>query len=173
VIDAALCGHEYSRLAKILNKPEHRRFNRARRPIRILRETEVATLYYVEMIAKSDLVAIYTASSVRNSHSFGGTRSALGTNPILSGRRHRGARLSSTWHICVHGNRLGVPRTARLMAARRRGGRCQGRPPRDPTMARLEALLPFGGLYGLWARLCRAGVGVLAASALDPYKEDG
>jgi len=28
VIDAALCGYEYSGLAKILNIPEHRRFQR-------------------------------------------------------------------------------------------------------------------------------------------------
>jgi hypothetical protein len=27
VIDAALCGYEYSGLAKVLNIPEHRRFN--------------------------------------------------------------------------------------------------------------------------------------------------
>src|SRR6266513_757040 len=45
VIDAALCGYEYSGLAKILNIPEHRRFGLPRRPMRILRETEVSALY--------------------------------------------------------------------------------------------------------------------------------
>src|SRR5262249_22177308 len=45
VIDAALCGYEYSGLAKILNIPEHRRFARPRRPMRILRETPVSALY--------------------------------------------------------------------------------------------------------------------------------
>ena len=39
VIDAALCGYEYSGLAKILNIPEHRRFRLPRRPMRVLRET--------------------------------------------------------------------------------------------------------------------------------------
>jgi len=45
VIDAALCGYEYSGLAKLLNIPEHRRFNHSRQPMRLLRETEVSALY--------------------------------------------------------------------------------------------------------------------------------
>jgi LDH2 family malate/lactate/ureidoglycolate dehydrogenase len=44
VIDAALCGYEYSGLAKILNIPEHRRFKRPRQPIRVVRETEVSVM---------------------------------------------------------------------------------------------------------------------------------
>jgi LDH2 family malate/lactate/ureidoglycolate dehydrogenase len=44
-IDAALCGYEYSGLAKLLNIPEHRRFKQPRCPIRVLRETEVSVLY--------------------------------------------------------------------------------------------------------------------------------
>ncbi|MBV8778579.1 MAG: Ldh family oxidoreductase, partial [Alphaproteobacteria bacterium] len=42
VIDAALCGYEYSGLAKLLNVPEHRRFAQPRQPIRPIRETEVS-----------------------------------------------------------------------------------------------------------------------------------
>lgn len=45
VIDAALCGYEYSGLAKLLNVPEHRRFGSPRQPIRLIRETEVSALY--------------------------------------------------------------------------------------------------------------------------------
>src|SRR5438128_11705186 len=45
VIDAALCGYEYSGLAKILNIPEHPRFAQPRRPMRVVRETEVSALY--------------------------------------------------------------------------------------------------------------------------------
>src|ERR1700736_1890783 len=44
-IDAALCGYEYSGLAKLLNIPEHRRFKRPRYPMKVLRETEISTLY--------------------------------------------------------------------------------------------------------------------------------
>jgi hypothetical protein len=44
MLDAALCGYEYSGLAKILIIPEHRRFKQPRRPISVLRETEVSVL---------------------------------------------------------------------------------------------------------------------------------
>src|SRR5215813_5025443 len=128
VIDAALCGYEYSGLAKILNIPEHRRFKRPRYPMKALRETEISTFYdggnnvgmlvmyhatraaiekvadrgiavvgvtnswmsgrsayYMEMIAKADLVGMHTAASARSVAPFGGTRPALGTNPIAFG----------------------------------------------------------------------------------------
>ncbi|HEX2338804.1 MAG TPA: Ldh family oxidoreductase [Hyphomicrobiaceae bacterium] len=42
VIDAALCGYEYSGLAKILNIPESEHFQLPRRPTQVLRETEVS-----------------------------------------------------------------------------------------------------------------------------------
>jgi len=42
VIDAALCGYEYSGLAKILNIPEHRRFAQPRQKMRVLHETPVS-----------------------------------------------------------------------------------------------------------------------------------
>jgi LDH2 family malate/lactate/ureidoglycolate dehydrogenase len=45
VLDAALCGYEYSGLAKILNVIESPRFKEPRRPLSVLRETEVSTLY--------------------------------------------------------------------------------------------------------------------------------
>src|ERR1700730_3591182 len=103
-IDAALCGYAYSGLAKLLNIPEHRRFKRPRYAMKVLRDTEISTLYdggnnvgmlviyhaaraaidkaaargvaivgvtnswmsgrsayYMEMIAKADLVGIHTA----------------------------------------------------------------------------------------------------------------
>ena len=44
-IDAALCGYEYSGLAKILNFPEHRRFKQPRYPMTVLRETEISVLF--------------------------------------------------------------------------------------------------------------------------------
>jgi O-methyltransferase involved in polyketide biosynthesis len=45
VIDAALCGYEYSGLAKILNIPEHPRFKAPSEPMGVLRETAVSTLF--------------------------------------------------------------------------------------------------------------------------------
>jgi LDH2 family malate/lactate/ureidoglycolate dehydrogenase len=45
VVDAALCGYEYSGLAKILNLPESRHFRLPRRPIKVLRETDVSIAF--------------------------------------------------------------------------------------------------------------------------------
>ena len=45
VIDAALCGYEYSGLPKILNVAEHRRLREPRLPMRALRETAVSVRY--------------------------------------------------------------------------------------------------------------------------------
>ena len=45
VIDAALCGYEYSGLAKILNLPESPRFKLPRRPMTVLHETDVSVAY--------------------------------------------------------------------------------------------------------------------------------
>ena len=44
-IDAALCGYEYSGLAKILNIPDSPSFREPRRPLRVLRETDVSVAY--------------------------------------------------------------------------------------------------------------------------------
>ena len=45
VIDAALCGYEYSGLAKILNIPESGHFKLPRRPIKVMRETDVSLAF--------------------------------------------------------------------------------------------------------------------------------
>ena len=45
VIDAALCNYEYSGLAKILNIPESEHFKLPRRPMKVLRETDVSLAF--------------------------------------------------------------------------------------------------------------------------------
>jgi LDH2 family malate/lactate/ureidoglycolate dehydrogenase len=45
VIDAALCGYEYSGLAKILNLPDSEHFRLPRRPMKLLRETDVSLAF--------------------------------------------------------------------------------------------------------------------------------
>ena len=45
VIDAALCGYEYSGLPKLLNVAEHPRFKAPRGPMRALKETSVSVLF--------------------------------------------------------------------------------------------------------------------------------
>ena len=44
-IDAALCGYEYSGLAKILNIPDSKHFRQPRRPLKVLRETDVSLAF--------------------------------------------------------------------------------------------------------------------------------
>jgi LDH2 family malate/lactate/ureidoglycolate dehydrogenase len=45
VIDAALCGYEYSGLPKLLNVADHPRFKTPRSPLRVLKETSVSILF--------------------------------------------------------------------------------------------------------------------------------
>src|SRR4030095_16656173 len=45
VIDAALCGYEYSGLPKLLNVADHPRFKAPRGPMRVRRETSVSALF--------------------------------------------------------------------------------------------------------------------------------
>src|SRR5262245_62146966 len=44
-IDAALCGYEYSGLAKILNIPDSSHFKMPRRPLKVVRETDVSLAF--------------------------------------------------------------------------------------------------------------------------------
>jgi LDH2 family malate/lactate/ureidoglycolate dehydrogenase len=45
VIDAALCGYEYSGLAKLLNLPESENFRLPRRAMKVLRETDISLAF--------------------------------------------------------------------------------------------------------------------------------
>ncbi|HKS89530.1 MAG TPA: Ldh family oxidoreductase [Stellaceae bacterium] len=217
VIDAALCGYEYSGLAKILNIPEHRRFALPRRPMRALHETEVSTLYdggnnvgmvamyhaaraaivkaathgisvigvtdswmsgrsayFVEMIAKADLVAIHTASSGGAVAPYGGTRPVLGTNPIafaLPGED--GPLVLDMGTSAFMATELQL--RARLGQSLPEGVALDpdGRPTRDAAAARRGALLPFGGHKGFGLGLIVQAFGLLGGAALDPGGEDG
>jgi LDH2 family malate/lactate/ureidoglycolate dehydrogenase len=217
VVDAALCGYEYSGLAKILNIPESPRFAAPRRKMAVLRETDVSTLYdggnnigmltlhhaaraaiakaasrgialigltnswmsgrsahFVEMIARADLVALHTASSSRAVAPFGGTRPALGTNPIAFALpTARGsvvfdmgtASFMMTEVMLRERRGEGLPQGVALDAA--------GAPTIDPASARQGALLPFGGYKGFGLALMVQALGVLAGSALDLEGDNG
>ena len=60
VIDAALCGYEYSGLPKILNVAEYPRFKLPRRPMRVMRETPVSVLF--DGGNKNGMVGMYCAT---------------------------------------------------------------------------------------------------------------
>jgi LDH2 family malate/lactate/ureidoglycolate dehydrogenase len=217
VIDAALCGYEYSGLAKILNIPEHPRFAQPRRPIKILRETEVSALYdggnnngmvamyhaaqaaiakaaahgiaiigvtdswmsgrsayFVEMIARADLVAIHTASSGGAVAPHGGSRPVLGTNPIafaLPGDdgplvldMGTSAFMGTDLALRV---RLGTPLPEGVAIDR------DGNPTRDANEARDGALLPFGSHKGFGLGLIVQAFGLLGGAAAVADNNDG
>jgi LDH2 family malate/lactate/ureidoglycolate dehydrogenase len=217
VIDAALCGYEYSGLAKLLNIPEHHRFALPRRPMRILHETPVSALYdggnnvgmvamyhaaeaaiakaeahgisvigvtnswmsgrsalFVEMIANAGLVAIHTASSGPVVAPYGGTKPALGTNPIafafpgengpLVLDMGTSAFMATELQLRV---RLNEPLPEGVGIDR------DGRPTRDAAAVRDGALLPFGGHKGFGLGLIVQAFGLLGGAALVPGNDDG
>ena len=211
VLDAALCGYEYSGLAKLLNVAESPRFAAPRSPMRVARETAVSALfdggnnvgmltmyhatrdaiaraqrhgialvgvtntwtsgrgaYYVEMLARSGLVGMHTVSASRRVAPLGGAKAALGTNPISFGFPTAADPLVID---------LG---TSAFMATdlkvRERAGTLlpegvaidpDGHPTRDPRLARLGAILPFGGHKGYGLALAVRALGVLCNPALD------
>jgi LDH2 family malate/lactate/ureidoglycolate dehydrogenase len=214
VLDAALCGYEYSGLAKILNIPEHPRFREPRQPLALLRETAVSALYdggnnvgmlvmyhaaraaiakaaeagfavlavahswmsgrsayYVEMIAKADLVALHTAAVAPAVAPPDGLRPALGTNPIAFGMPSArgpvvfdmGTSAFMMTDLALR-ERMGqlLPEGVAIDAA--------GRPTRDPAAARKGAILPFGGYKGFGLAFMVAALGALAGAGAA---EDG
>jgi LDH2 family malate/lactate/ureidoglycolate dehydrogenase len=62
VVDAALCGYEYSGLPKILNVAEHRQLRQPRRPMRALRETSVSALF--DGGNNNGMVTMYRATQI-------------------------------------------------------------------------------------------------------------
>ena len=62
VVDAALCGYEYSGLPKILNVAEHRQLKQPRQPMRALRETPVSALF--DGGNNNGMVAMYRVTQV-------------------------------------------------------------------------------------------------------------
>ena len=85
VIDAALCGYEYSGLAKILNIPEHRRFAEPRREMRLVHETEVSALY--DGGNNNGMIAMYHAAEAAIAKAAAHGIAVIGvTNSWMSGR---------------------------------------------------------------------------------------
>ena len=217
MVDAALCGYEYSGLPKILNLAEQLRRRPAACPMRVLHETPVSTRlhggghngmlvlhhatqiaiekasahgfaivgashtwmsgrgsYYVEMLANAGLIGIHTVSSRPQVAPPGATRAAIGTNPISFGFPTENAPFVID---------LG---TSALMftdlALRARRGEmlpegvaidAEGAPTRDPILASLGAVLPFGGHKGFALGLAMQALGVLAGSGDDHEEHAG
>jgi LDH2 family malate/lactate/ureidoglycolate dehydrogenase len=130
--------------------------------------------HYVEMIAEAGLVGIHTASSTRAVAPPGGTRPALGTNPIAFGLPtargplvfDMGTSAFMMTELRLR-ERLGqdLPEGVALDA--------EGNRTRDPARARLGALLPFGGHKGFGLALMVQVLGVLSGSGRDLEGDNG
>ena len=130
--------------------------------------------YYVEMIAKADLIGIHTAGSGRVVAPPGGRRPALGTNPIAFGLPSaRGPIVFDMGTSAFMGTdllyreRMGQPLPEGVAID------SEGQPTHDPTLARAGALLPFGGYKGFGLAFIVQAFGLLAGPALEPDKDDG
>jgi LDH2 family malate/lactate/ureidoglycolate dehydrogenase len=192
VLDAALCGYEYSGLPKLLNVVDAANFRQPRRPVSVVRETGATALldggnttgmiaawraseaaiqraqahglaviclgntwmtgrsaYYCEMIARAGLVVIHTVAAPPAVAPFGGTRPALGTNPIAFGFPADGDPLVIDMGTSAFMGtdlqfraRLGMPIPAGVALGP------DGQPTTDAGTALQGALLPFGGPEG-------------------------
>jgi LDH2 family malate/lactate/ureidoglycolate dehydrogenase len=130
--------------------------------------------YYVEMIAEAGLVGIHTAASARSVAPFGGARPALGTNPIAFGMpSSRGPIVFDMGTSAFMGTDMAYRERLGHLLPEGVAVDAEGRPTRDPALARLGALLPFGGYKGFGLAFIVQAFGVLAGSALDPEKDDG
>jgi LDH2 family malate/lactate/ureidoglycolate dehydrogenase len=213
VLDAALCGYEYSGLPKLLNVVDDRHFRQPRQPVTVVRETAATAMldggnnsgmiaayrateatieraaasglaivclantwmtgrsaYYCEMIARAGFVAIHTVASPQSVAPFGGTRPALGTNPIAFGfPTERDPLVIDMGTSAFMGTdlqfraRLGAPIPDGVALGP------DGEPTTDARVARRGALLPFGGpeggYKGFGLALAMDALGALAAGA--------
>jgi LDH2 family malate/lactate/ureidoglycolate dehydrogenase len=217
VIDAALCGYEYSGLAKILNIPEHYRFARPRGPMRAVHETPVSIMfdggnengmlvmyrateaalakaqthgialigvtntwmtgrsaYFMEMIAKADLVGMHTAASLRVVAPPGAVKPALGTNPIAFGMPSAtGPLVFDMGTSAFMATELKLRERLNQELPEGVALDAHGRPTTDPAEATRGALLTWGGYKGFGLSLMVQALGVFGGSGFDPSQDEG
>ena len=215
VLDAALCGYEYSGLPKLLNVVDEPRFGKPRRPVSVVKEAGATALmdggnnngmiagyrtaeetirreqanglafvsmgntsmtgrsaYYCEMIARAGLVVIHTVASPPSVAPFGGSRPALGTNPIAFGFPTEGDPLVIDMGTSAFMGtdlqfraRIGTPIPEGVALGP------NGHPTTDANVARQGALLPFGGseggYKGFGLALALDALGALAAGTRE------
>jgi LDH2 family malate/lactate/ureidoglycolate dehydrogenase len=126
------------------------------------------------MIANANLIGIHTAGSARTVAPPGGTRPALGTNPIAFGLPSpRGPIVFDMGTSAFMGTDLMYRERMGQLLPEGVAIDSEGQPTRDPTLARAGALLPFGGYKGFGLAFIVQAFGLLAGSALDPDKDDG
>jgi LDH2 family malate/lactate/ureidoglycolate dehydrogenase len=123
--------------------------------------------YYVEMIAREGLVAIHTASAKPRVLPPGGTRPALGTNPIAIGFPSEGEPVvydigtaSMMWGEVLLHAQLGLPIPDGV------GFDEAGQPTADANEVVKGGVVPFAGHKGYGLSFAIQALGLLAGAAL-------
>jgi LDH2 family malate/lactate/ureidoglycolate dehydrogenase len=123
--------------------------------------------YYVEKIARAGLVAIHTASAKPRVLPTGGTRPALGTNPLAMAFPTEGdpvvydiGTASLMWgEVLLHAH-LGQPIPEGI------GFGADGAPTRDANEVLKGGVIPFGGHKGYGLSFAIQALGLLAGASL-------
>ena len=135
VIDAALCGYEYSGLPKLLNVADHPRFKAPRSPMRVVKETSVSVLF--DGGNQSGMLGMYyaTRAVIERAQAHGlalvGRQQHLDERPQRLLRRDGGARRPDR-----RSTRWPRPRWSRRWAAPSR----PSAPIRSPSASRWRAI---------------------------------
>lgn len=123
--------------------------------------------YYAEIIAKAGLVGIHVASAEPRVLPIGGTRPALGTNPICIGFPSAHGPVvfdmgtaALMWGEVVLQAHLGIPLPEGV------GFDAQGNPTRDAKEVIDGGVVPFGGHKGYGLSFAVQALGLLAGAAL-------
>ena len=217
MLDAALCGYEYSGLPKILQIAANSKRAQPTQPLRDIHATPVSALidggnhsgmlamhhateraiamaqahgfalvgvtnswmsgrsaYYVERIARAELIGIHTVGSASLVAPPGASRPAYGTNPIAFGFPKEGDPLVIDVSTAAFpGTELDFYQLLGLSLPPGVALDAQGEPTTDPQAAKQGALLPFGGHKGYALGLALQALGVLAGSGLNAAKDYG
>jgi len=130
--------------------------------------------YYLEMAAKANLVGIHVVSARPRVAPLGGTRPALGTNPIAFGvPSSRGPIIFDMGTAAIMASDLMLK--ARLHQQLPEGVAldASGLPTRDPDEVRSGSILTFGGYKGFGLSFCVQALGLLAGTASQKEKYYG
>ena len=123
--------------------------------------------YYVELITRAGLVAIHTASATPHVLPPGGTRPALGTNPLSIGFPSQGdpviydiGTASMMWgEVLLHAH-LGLPIPEGI------GFDADGQPSTNAAEVAKGGVIPFGGHKGYGLSFAIQALGLLGGAAL-------
>ena len=217
MLDAAMCGYEYSGLPKILQIADNPKRRQPTMTMRDIHATPVSALidggnhsgmlamhhateraiamaqiqgfalvgltnswmsgrsaYYVERIARSDLIGIHTVGSANLVAPPGASRPAYGTNPIAFGFPKEGDPLVIDVSTAAFpGTELDFYQMLGLTLPTGVALDAQGVLTTDPQAAKQGALLPFGGHKGFALGMAMQALGVLAGSGLNAAKDYG